>query len=342
MPLCNGRLGIVRLLKSLMRRVLRRDWLKDRFRSEARRFAYLAGKFNASVATDDDIEKMQYTLLRENHVVEKGMSLRSPRKGFGQQKVIALIERLSKYADRYIKEDAAFLDYPLGTIAGYIKYTKSNGTEIGEIERLFADLCAKCGIDAPLKAGGVVGVSAIDIKKEASGDFESLLRSRHSIRCYKNVVPSRELLEKALELAQKTPSACNRQAWKTHVYMGDDSVELVKWQGGSNGFEEEIKCSILVTANLKGFLWHEVHQAYVDGGLYAMNLINALHSLGLGTIPLSVGFEWEKLKELGRFGIPENEVPVLIVGCGEMLDDFYVANSGRKDVGRTNVYHKLT
>ena len=42
-------------------------------------------------------------------------------------------------------------------------------------------------------------------------------------------------------------------------------------------------------------IFYEVHQAYVDGGLYAMNLINALHSLGIGTIPLSVAFGYDKL-----------------------------------------------
>lgn len=342
MFLINVIFSICRRLKLLARRFFRRDEFRDRFMSEARRFFYLTIKYNASVATDEDMEKMQYTLLRENHVIEKGMSLRNTRKGYGQQKVINLIMRLSKYVDRYFHEDAAFLDYPLGTIAEYIRYTKSNGIDVDKIEKLFSDLCVKCGVSVPLKIGGVLSVFSSDIQKEAKGNFESLLRSRHSIRYYKDKVPERCLIERALELAQRTPSACNRQAWKTHVYMGKDSIDLIKWQGGSNGFEEEIKCSILVTANLKGFLMHEVHQAYIDGGLYAMNLINALHSLGLGTIPLSLGFEWEKLKELESFGVPENEVPILIVGCGEMLDNFHVAQSNRKPVQSTNIYHKLS
>ena len=40
-------------------------------------------KHNASINTDEDIMKMQYTILRQNHVIEKGMSMRFPRKGFG-------------------------------------------------------------------------------------------------------------------------------------------------------------------------------------------------------------------------------------------------------------------
>ena len=40
--------------------------------------------YNASMRTDHDMYKMQYTLLRENHIIEKGMSMRQSRRGFGQ------------------------------------------------------------------------------------------------------------------------------------------------------------------------------------------------------------------------------------------------------------------
>lgn len=66
-------------------------------------------KHNASINTDEDIMKMQYTILRQNHVIEKGMSMRFPRKGFGQDKVLFLICRLSKYYDLYGKEICFFL-----------------------------------------------------------------------------------------------------------------------------------------------------------------------------------------------------------------------------------------
>lgn len=51
---------------------------------------------------------MQYTLLRENHVIEKGMSMRNPRKGFGQQKVLILLDRLQKYFIQYGDKDKDF------------------------------------------------------------------------------------------------------------------------------------------------------------------------------------------------------------------------------------------
>ena len=88
-----------------------------------------------------------------------------------------------------------------------------------------------------------------------------------------------------------------------------------------------------------GIKVYEVHQAYVDGGLYAMNLINALHSLGIGTIPLSVAFGYDKLDNLSQFDIPRNEIPIVIIGAGYILDNFNVAVSSRKSINRTNKYH---
>lgn len=309
------------------------------FIKEAISFFQLTMKHNASVNTDEDMEKMQYTILRENHVIEKGMSMRNPRIGFGQQKVGALLERLDKYYGLYGATDINFLLYPMTTIKGYIEYTENRGTQIPEIRDKFETLFRKCKLGVLSSRAGVVETTSKAIQEKCNSDFESLLLSRHSIRYFAEDDVEESVIVKALELAQRTPSACNRQGWKTHVFRDEDSVRLIKWQGGARGFEEEMRHSILVTANLKAFLSYEVHQAYVDGGLYAMNLINAIHSLGLGCIPLSCGFYEDKLKGLKDFDIPEYEIPIVIVAFGKLQDSFNVAVSTRKDVGLTNTFH---
>lgn len=317
-----------------------RDWIKIQksFLDDIYYFWKITSKFNASCKTNDDIEKMQYTLLRENHTIEKGLSMRSPKKGFGQEKVKRLLEKLNLYVNKYGELDIDFLAYPLATLQHYIDYTKSKGIKIDEIENEFNNLLKKSKLAIPNYAG-VILISKDQILNECNKSFESLLFSRHSIRYFSNAPVQNELIEKALNLAQRTPSACNRQGWKTHIFQGEKSIELIKWQGGSRGFENEIKYSILVTANLKAFLYYEIHQAYIDGGLYAMNLINALHSLGLGTIPLSCGFTHRKLKQLSNFNIPKNEVPIVIIGIGNLLDNFNVAVSSRKKISETNSFH---
>lgn len=299
-------------------------------------------RYNASIRTNRDRRKMQYTLLRENHIIEKGMSMRQTRRGFGQAKVTALLERLRTYNQLYGGQDKAFLMYPLATIKSYIAYQHSDGVDIAEIEKAFLLLCDEAGVavDALKLPAGIELRRAEDLKQQARGDFESLLYSRHSLRYFQEAPPSRELLEKALELASRTPSACNRQAWHTHVYFGDESHELLRMQDGCRGFYDDIPCSIVVTADMKGFLGHEPFQCYVDGGLYAQNLINALHYVGLGAIPLSCGFMSDKLLAMQkRFGIPDSEVMVVIIGTGVMPDEMKVAISTRRPVTATNTYH---
>ncbi len=293
-------------------------------------------RYNASIKTEKDIEKMQYTILRENHIIEKGMSMRNPRKGFGQEKVKNLLSKLDFYFSRYFNLNPDFLKYPLSTILTYIQYHKKQGVDMSVIEKKFNVLLKKTEYQDVNTHAGIKEITKKEIQKYCNTDFESLLNSRHSIRYFEKGLPDKSLIEKALILAQKTPSACNRQAWKTYIFCEEKSYKLLKWQGGANGFEDEIPCSILVTANTKGFLSHEIHQAYIDGGLYAMNLINALHSQGLGTIPLSLGFHSNKLKMLEQFGIPESEVPVVIVGTGNLLDSFNIAVSTRKSIEETN------
>jgi nitroreductase len=69
---------------------------------------------------------------------------------------------------------------------------------------------------------------------------------------------------------------------------------------------------------------------YVDGGLYAMNLMYALHSLGIGTIPLTCALMARNFNALYRdFDIKDNEVPVLLIGVGNLKDKFEVAVSNR-------------
>jgi hypothetical protein len=299
-------------------------------------------RYNASINTDRDITKMQYAILRENHIIEKGMSMQNPRRGFGQAKVSKLLEHLRLYNQLYGQTNNDFLTYPIATIKAYISYQHQNGVDIDKICTAFTQLCQEANIDVTKVQipAGIEPMTASTLQEQASGDFQSLLYSRHSIRYFKDIIPSKDLLEKALLLASRTPSACNRQAWHTHIYFGDDAHEMLRMQSGCNGFYNDIHCCIVVTADMKGFLGHEPFQCYIDGGLYAQNLINALHFIGLGTIPLSCGFLNSHLLEIQRkFNIDDNEVMIVIIGTGIMYDEMNIAVSTRRPIPYTNTYH---
>ena len=267
-------------------------------------------RYNASINTERDKEKMEYILLRENHVIEKGMSMRHPRQGFGQAKVLTLIDRLKRYYKLYGHEDKRFMYYPMATIKAYISYHQKDQVDITAIQNLYLQLCQETGItdDQLTMSAGIEIMQGKELELQAKKDFSSLLYNRHSIRYFKDEAPSIQQIEQALRLASRTPSACNR---------------------------------IIVTADMKGFLAHEPFQCYIDGGMYAQNLINALHYVGLGSIPLSCGFMSGKLLGIQkRFSIPKNEVMIVIIGTGIIYKKKKIAISTRKPILSTNTYHK--
>ena len=59
-------------------------------------------------------------------------------------------------------------------------------------------------------SSGISLYHSTDIMNDAKGDFQSLLYSRHSIRYFKDELPSKDVIDEALTLASRTPSACNR------------------------------------------------------------------------------------------------------------------------------------
>lgn len=304
---------------------MRKDWNS---------FKKLQKRYNASLNSVKDRVKQRYLILRETHTIEKGMSLRNPRKGFGKGKARHLIEGLKAYKDRFGVDGV--MEYPIRVLRSYINYTEASGVDIVEIKNMFEE------VDISLSRSNTEDCVLTLSKEECSGvgkDFEGLLNSRHSIRYFKDEPVGKVFIDKALRMASRTPSACNRQAWRTHVYTGHRAHTLLHWQGGCRGFEDEIGTAILVTADLRAFLYYEQGQAYVDGGLYAMNLLNALHSEGLGTIPLSCGFSFEKLEDLREFGVPDYEIPIMIIGTGVMEDTVKVPISERRPIESTNIYH---
>ena len=125
-------------------------------------------------------------------------------------------------------------------------------------------------------------------------------------------------------LAQHTPSACNRQGWKCIVIKDKEKIrEVLNNQNGNTGFGDEINKLLVVVSDLNYFSkGRELHQAFIDGGMYAMNVIHALHYYGVGTIPLSAALNNEQERNVRRLlEMKENEILIMFIGCGNYPDE---------------------
>jgi nitroreductase len=112
----------------------------------------------------------------------------------------------------------------------------------------------------------------------------------------------------------------------------EDIVRLLSFQNGNRGYGDQAGAVLLITADMRAFtMLGERNQAWIDGGLFAMSLNYALHSLGLGACMLNWSVEKGQDEALrAAFAIPEQEVVIMMMAVGHMPERLRVARSPRR------------
>ena len=236
-------------------------------------------------------EKLLTEILMTTHALEKAFSIYDKRKGFGVKKAVVLIGNIQKYIRKYGYSEK--LDVPIALVNSYLVYQRNDGYEnplLGKVEAGLNDFIAEYGIKKDvLQMAGYRKVNKAEMLDLTNIDFRRLAVNRHSFRHFSKEPVSEETIREALEIAKFSPSACNRQAYRVHVFSGNDKDAILKLQGGANSFYKEADKAILITGDMHRYFTTEMHLAYVDGSLFAMSFIYALTSLGVASIPLTMG-----------------------------------------------------
>lgn len=180
-----------------------------------------------------------------------------------------------------------------------------------------------------------------DFEKDATIDYSRFLASRHSVREFSTKRLDEKDLKKAIETAILSPSACNRQMIK--VYYVSDSIKskkVIDAAQGFGGFEKDTINTLVVTFDINAnYFIGERNQGWFNAGLFSMNLVNALHSQGIGSCFCQFGNstkQEEKLKKL--LDIPNSERIAVIIATGYYCDRCAIPYSPRKSID--DVYRK--
>lgn len=277
-------------------------------------------------------EEKQYeaVITRWQHTIEKGLSYIDYRPGFGKANMDALLTAMENYVADGYSTDAFFFKTALSTIISYISRNKEYGIEENEIE---SRINAMGGTSNGL--GGVLRFSPPDEKDIRKSGYEEFAKSRHSMRHFSDKPVMIDRIKNAVQLAQYTPSACNRQGWRTIVISDKNVVKQVcSNQNGNRGFGQEFDKMLLVTADLRYFNRdRELFQAFIDGGMYAQNILNALHYEHIASVPLSVSLQRKQENNIRRLlHLHDAEILILLIGIGNYPDICQTARSERHPV----------
>lgn len=275
-------------------------------------------------------------IIREYHVIEKGLTMPSIKFGFGRDVIIDLIRNILIFDQKYGNCDVQ-LHHAVSVVLEYDYFHQINNFKLStDLSDLIKHLKVRF---THLKPSSQKNVTLEDYFSSSQKEFLSFSSSRASVRNYSNVQVDVQLIYNALELARNTPSSCNRQPWRTYIFENRDTINLIlKTQGGNRGFGHLTNKLIIIAVEMGVYTAvSERHSAYVDGGMYAMNILYALHHYKVAACILNCSNTIDKDLELRLLcKIKESEVFIAMLSCGIPPSSFRIAQSFRYPIEFTN------
>ena len=263
------------------------------------------------------------------HAIEKSLSFsrRNPNSGWANVRLLIKTLIYARDQGNITRADREALFLVQKFIEADLFKDHENAQIIrNDCENLFEPAEAECGSEI---------LSSNELARGVLKEPEKFFFSRRSIREYNNKNVRDADIKRAVELALRTPSACNRQPWKVY-YTSEKAKKLsiLKHQAGNAGFGEEIPTLVLITADRAAFgSPQERNQHWIDGGMFSANLVLAFHSLGL----LSCCLNWAvkpntdwRLRRL--LDLPKCEDIIMMISVGYPNEENISCVSPRKEI----------
>lgn len=266
------------------------------------------------------------------HSLEKGLAMEVTKAGFGVQKIrpiMSAILELERSGNANFATRGA-----RGSLKAYVRYHDDRGLPLpAGLEHELRSFVAEMGQEE--FPGGALSLNRAQIEAATSFDYDKFIQTRCSLRHYTGNPIAPQKVENAVRQAIKSPRSCNREMRRVHaVYDSKLRDQLLGFHSGNRGFGHKLGAVLIVTVDLREFdMIGERNQGWVDGGLFAMSLVYALHANRLGSCMLNWSEDCEQDKRLREaFDIPDHEVVITFIGVGQMPDIFDVAASPPPDV----------
>lgn len=269
-----------------------------------------------------------YAILQNAHRIEKGLCIRNPRPAWGYDKANLLLDLIVKERANS-KPDAQALKIGKSVLSAYIDYkerTEPHDEKVLDLKKKINK--TEISFEINKQFGGSLLVEKKDLLLNEDA-IQDLFMTRHSVRDFSDIPVDKCELEKAIRLALRAPSACNRQAFQIYVLNGSDRLKC-----GTDNVSNADKYLIL-TGNIRAYTMSELNDWIVSTSIFCAYLSLSLHAAGIGSCfyrkELIKNSEYNnKIRKMCE--IPDDEQIVIEMAIGHYKDKFYVPVSCRRDV----------
>jgi nitroreductase len=288
-------------------------------------------KEHSALMSKNTYAKKEAFITYNYHSIEKGFLHKPIRCRFAQKKIIELLSDLKNIDIRQFKEKVQ-IQAALLNLKNYYEFHENQKQDISDYFSVNDYLWIKNHL--------IKDYTSNIVEKEheyfsnSNSNFYDFSTSRHSIRSYSGEKISNSLLKKVVRLANNAPSVCNRQSISVYVLENKEKIDkLVELQGGLKGFSNNLNQIIILMGNLNSFFWiGERNQVYVDGGIYLMNLLYALHYYKIAACPAHWAMPVEADEKMGKLlDLPQSIKIISLIAIGFPEKEFSRTLSLKRD-----------
>jgi len=269
-------------------------------------------------------------LIKYYHRLEKALSTPRFEKGRGFRAADDLINSIDAYTAKNFDLSDPQFKVAVSVLQKFLQLQDYKADRLRERYEKIAlefELPKDMGITS-----GAVSLERSYFIEAAGASFDLLSARRHSVRDFESIPLDISLVNKAVYLAQKTPSVCNRQGW--HLFVVQDLGVISLFKDIHKGFarDDQYLSTLLVVCFTKNAFDYPVerNQGYIDGGLFSMSLMYAFNHLGVACCPLNANITADSEKRLKKaMNMPNEYGLVMFLAVGHYKGNTTVPVSTR-------------
>ena len=284
-------------------------------------------------------------LLRRNvHRIEKGLTMRPVRSRFATDYIRPTVRAFEGcVAARTLTPEHPEFNWMFSVLTSYFDATAtSNHKTITGCRAIFEASLETIDPGEPVSGPHVPDTTTPPVKID---DLAALATKRRSVRWFTSESVERDLVDRAVEIAAESPTACNRQPYRFEIF--DDPVSTAKVAAipmGTDGYGHQIPGLVVVVGDLSAFFHkRDRHLIYIDGCLAAMGLVYGLESQGVNTCCINWPDLPDKEAEMAKLiGLKPYERVVMLVAYGYADPEALAPFSAKRRVDEVRNFRTLS
>lgn len=269
-------------------------------------------------------QKRSSIIIQTTHRLEKGLCQKIPKAHWGREKAEVLVKLIDDEMKSTMPDYFA-IKCAIAVLVAYKNHKLNSGNEI-DIEN--ANKLTIPHLELYDERFGGCILASMDCSSKSN--FLDVINGRHSIRNFKDECVDLEKIKSAINLANKCPSACNRQPYKVYIVDAKKKVDAKLSRNDYNADK-----FLIITGLVNAFSESEINDWLISATFFAAYLTLTLqfYNIGCCVMRKDLACEAGYNKAIRAIcGIPQNEQIVIEMAIGYPEMQNFVPVSKRKEI----------